>query len=112
MYSLKIKPTILLPGTIQSIRPRLNLIAYIVMVFCFLRMKEHTVTVNDVSIGLPYKRNGVIIRQVTNVWMRLTHDSGVEVLWDGAQRVEIILPSKFRNKASINRFPSTYHVID
>ena len=83
-----------------------------VMAFYFLRMKEHTITVNDVSIGLPYKRNGVIIRQVTNVWMRLTHDSGVEVLWDGAQRVEIVLPSKFRNKVSSNHFPSMYHVID
>ena len=68
----------------------------------FRRMKEHSITVNDVSIGLPYKRNGVIIRQVTNVWMRLTHDSGVEVLWDGALRVEIVLPSKFRNKVSSN----------
>ena len=71
---------------------------YILFILFYFRLREHVITVNDISVGLPYHRKGLLMRDVTNVWMRLTHETGVEVLWDGAQRIEIVLPSKFRNK--------------
>lgn len=56
------------------------------------------VTVNSVGVMLPYKQNGVTIRMVSSIMLRLTTDFGVDMLWDRALSLEIQLSSNYKNK--------------
>ena len=61
-------------------------------------MEAKGFSVNAVGISLPYGKNGVYVRAVTNIMYRVSLDIGVDVLWDGKNRVELQLASRYHGK--------------
>lgn len=63
-----------------------------------IRLKKASVELGGTKVAIPLNMDGVYVRHVSNIMTRLTSDVGLEVLWDGGSRVEVIVHSKYRNK--------------
>ena len=75
----------------------------------YFRMEQSGFSVNSVGISLPYGKDGVFVRAVSNIMYRVSLDIGLDILWDGKNRVEVQLESHYHGKVSTIKMSNKSH---
>ena len=52
-------------------------------------------------MSLPYGNDGINIRKVTSLLLRVTLEIGVDLIWDMDKRIEVQLDGRYMNKVRI-----------
>ena len=74
-----------------------------IKLFGFRSGNANGITMDGISLNMPYSNDGLYLRRVTNVFVRLTHEAGFDVLWDEMLRIEIQLHPKYSGKPILMR---------